>query len=167
MNNPPHSPDDGPIYDPSAEYRNTKPVHRQHRMAPRHRAQPELEPVIDVSTPQPQPARFYDAPPGTPVRPMTPTPEQLAAQRAEEERQRQWAQWQDDVRRQAWEEAQRQAAAQYTNRQYNGPVQQVTVNNNVRAGGRCPHGLHFVLTLLTCGLWLPIWIIHAIVDAFR
>ncbi|AZG48521.1 hypothetical protein D7316_05138 [Gordonia insulae] len=26
----------------------------------------------------------------------------------------------------------------------------------------CPHALHLVLTLLTCGLWLPIWIIDAI-----
>ena len=26
----------------------------------------------------------------------------------------------------------------------------------------CPHGLHLVLTVLTCGLWLPIWIIDAI-----
>lgn len=167
MNDPDPFPGDGPTYDPYAEYRDNKPVHRQHRMAPRHRTEPELEPVIDVSTPQPEPGRFSDAPPGTPAWPMTPTPEQVAAQRTEEERQRQWAQWQENVRRQAWEEAQRQAAAQYTNRQYNGPVQQVTVNNNVRTGGGCPHGLHFILTLLTCGLWLPIWIIHAIVDAFR
>ncbi|MCI0700449.1 MAG: DUF4339 domain-containing protein [Planctomycetia bacterium] len=27
----------------------------------------------------------------------------------------------------------------------------------------CPHVLHLVLTVLTLGLWLPIWIIHAIV----
>lgn len=23
-----------------------------------------------------------------------------------------------------------------------------------------PHGLHLVLTLITCGLWSPIWLIH-------
>ncbi|NKY44282.1 hypothetical protein [Nocardia cerradoensis] len=23
-----------------------------------------------------------------------------------------------------------------------------------------PHGLHLVLTLITCGLWAPIWLIH-------
>jgi Protein of unknown function (DUF2510) len=27
------------------------------------------------------------------------------------------------------------------------------------------HALHFVLTLLTCGMWLPVWIIVAIIDA--
>ena len=41
----------------------------------------------------------------------------------------------------------------------------VTVNNN--GGSRCPHLLHFILTLITCGMWLPIWIIHAIVDSLR
>ena len=30
---------------------------------------------------------------------------------------------------------------------------------NLRGGG-FPHLLHFVLTLLTLGLWLPIWILH-------
>lgn len=25
---------------------------------------------------------------------------------------------------------------------------------------RFPHLFHFVLTILTCGLWLPIWILH-------
>ena len=28
------------------------------------------------------------------------------------------------------------------------------------------HAVHAILTLLTCGLWLPIWLIFAIVDAF-
>jgi hypothetical protein len=27
----------------------------------------------------------------------------------------------------------------------------------------CPHALHLILTIFTVGLWLPIWIIHAIV----
>ncbi|MDA0251728.1 MAG: DUF2510 domain-containing protein [Actinomycetota bacterium] len=29
------------------------------------------------------------------------------------------------------------------------------------------HGLHLVLTLLTCGLWLPVWIILVIVNGGR
>lgn len=32
----------------------------------------------------------------------------------------------------------------------------------VSAGGGTNHGLHLVLTLLSCGLWLPIWILAAI-----
>ena len=28
-----------------------------------------------------------------------------------------------------------------------------------------PHLLHLTLTLLTCGFWLPVWIVHRIVDA--
>jgi hypothetical protein len=43
-------------------------------------------------------------------------------------------------------------------------IQQTVV---VRTGGgyRVPHVLHFCLTFLTCGLWLPIWVIHALVNA--
>jgi hypothetical protein len=29
------------------------------------------------------------------------------------------------------------------------------------------HGLHLVLTILTCGAWLPVWIIVAIVNGSR
>jgi len=29
------------------------------------------------------------------------------------------------------------------------------------------HGLHLVLTLLTCGMWLPVWIIIVIVNGGR
>lgn len=32
----------------------------------------------------------------------------------------------------------------------------------VSSGGGANHGLHLVLTLLSCGLWLPIWILCAI-----
>ncbi|MFZ2530348.1 MAG: hypothetical protein WAX14_22300 [Rhodococcus sp. (in: high G+C Gram-positive bacteria)] len=151
---PEQHPGDDSTYDPYAEYRETKPVHRQHRMEPR-----------------PPDGQGFGYPPqptyGSPA-----TPEQVAAQQAEQERMRQWGQWQDDVRRQAWADAQRHAAAQYTHPQYthpqyNGPVQQVVVTNTVRAGGGCPHLLHFVLTAVTCGIWLPVWIIHAIVDACR
>jgi hypothetical protein len=41
----------------------------------------------------------------------------------------------------------------------------VSMSNSVsiRGGrGRTPHILHFLLTCLTCGLWLPVWIIDAI-----
>ncbi len=34
----------------------------------------------------------------------------------------------------------------------------------VSAGGGTNHALHLILTLLTCGLWLPIWILVAIFD---
>ncbi|MCX8564011.1 DUF2510 domain-containing protein [Mycolicibacterium mucogenicum] len=40
------------------------------------------------------------------------------------------------------------------------PAQAVAVA--VSAGGGTSHALHLVLTLLTCGLWLPIWILAAI-----
>ncbi len=26
------------------------------------------------------------------------------------------------------------------------------------------HGMHLVLTLFTCGLWLPVWIAHVLID---
>jgi hypothetical protein len=29
--------------------------------------------------------------------------------------------------------------------------------------GRFPHLLHFALTGITCGIWLPVWIIHYLV----
>lgn len=41
------------------------------------------------------------------------------------------------------------------------PVQQVIIGNDQRK--RCRHGLHLILTLVTGGLWLPVWIIDAIV----
>lgn len=40
------------------------------------------------------------------------------------------------------------------------PAQAVAVA--VSNGGGTSHALHLVLTLLTCGLWLPIWILAAI-----
>jgi hypothetical protein len=42
------------------------------------------------------------------------------------------------------------------------PVQAPAVAVAVSAGGGTSHGLHAVLTLLSCGLWLPIWILVAI-----
>ncbi|WP_278266147.1 hypothetical protein [Nocardia sp. AG03] len=48
----------------------------------------------------------------------------------------------------------------------------VTQNNGVGGGPilvrrGTNHGLHLVLTLLTCGLWLPVWIILAIFEAMN
>lgn len=40
------------------------------------------------------------------------------------------------------------------------PTQAVAVA--VSHGGGASHGLHLVLTLLTCGMWLPVWILIAI-----
>jgi hypothetical protein len=40
-------------------------------------------------------------------------------------------------------------------------IQQV-VNVSGLGQKRCRHGLHFVLTILTAGLWLPVWIIDAL-----
>jgi hypothetical protein len=42
------------------------------------------------------------------------------------------------------------------------PMQQVTVQNGYRRG--TSHGLHLIITLLTGGLWLPVWIIVAIAN---
>ncbi|MFC4127217.1 hypothetical protein [Nocardia rhizosphaerae] len=50
------------------------------------------------------------------------------------------------------------------------PVVNVTQNNmsgggfvNIRRGPN--HGLHLVLTILTCGMWAPVWIAVWIIDA--
>ena len=61
--------------------------------------------------------------------------------------------------------AQHPAAYPYPPPQPYAPVQQVTVNNVKHAD--CPHLLHLVLTAITCGAWLPVWIIHAIIVAAR
>ncbi|WP_410876372.1 hypothetical protein [Nocardia sp. A7] len=52
------------------------------------------------------------------------------------------------------------------------PIISVTQNNGIGAGPivvrrGVNHGLHLVLTLATCGLWLPIWIIVAVLDAMK
>ena len=41
----------------------------------------------------------------------------------------------------------------------------LAVNGGGGSGGA--HAVHAILTLLTCGLWLPIWLIFAIVDALH
>lgn len=49
------------------------------------------------------------------------------------------------------------------------PIVNVTQNNmgggfvTVRRGPN--HGLHLVLTILTCGMWAPVWILVWIIDA--
>jgi hypothetical protein len=37
----------------------------------------------------------------------------------------------------------------------------------VRYPPRSNHALHFVLSVLTCGLWLPVWLLIAIIDGSR
>lgn len=39
-------------------------------------------------------------------------------------------------------------------------VQQFPPGAQVVVTRSFPHGLHLVLTLITCGLWSPIWLIH-------
>ena len=46
--------------------------------------------------------------------------------------------------------------------QYHAPASSSAVAVAVANGGGPNHALHAVLTLVTCGLWLPIWIIVAI-----
>lgn len=46
-------------------------------------------------------------------------------------------------------------------------VQQVVNLSSNESHRKCPHLLHFVLTVLTAGLWLPIWIIDALITGRR
>jgi hypothetical protein len=58
--------------------------------------------------------------------------------------------------------------AQWTeHRQAATPLATATVVNNVsvRGGGDSLVGLHIVLTILTCGAWLPIWLLIEIIRA--
>lgn len=41
---------------------------------------------------------------------------------------------------------------------------QTTVIVN-QAGAQFPHGIHLLLTFLTCGAWLPIWLIHWLISS--
>lgn len=52
------------------------------------------------------------------------------------------------------------APANYSPFAPQGPQANAAVVNNIRIGGhvrRCNHLLHGSLTLLTCGLWAPVW----------
>lgn len=46
-------------------------------------------------------------------------------------------------------------------------VQQVVNLSNNESHRKCPHLVHFVLTVLTAGLWLPVWIIDALITGRR
>ena len=67
--------------------------------------------------------------------------------------------------------AQRQPAPGYAptfyppapSQQPGAPVQQVVALGGGYQRPRCRHGLHFILTVLTGGLWGIVWIIDAIV----
>ncbi|TCN52169.1 hypothetical protein EV641_10845 [Rhodococcus sp. SMB37] len=103
----------------------------------------------------------------------------LRAWKEQQEREAQSRQIQEQQRhahqqRLAYEEHQRRIAEQqrasyqapYYAQPHYAPIQQVTVHN-MPARAECPHLLHFVLTLITCGMWLPVWIIHAIYVASK
>ena len=38
-------------------------------------------------------------------------------------------------------------------------------NNNSGGGYRMPHLFHFIMTILTGGLWLVVWIIHGLLNS--
>jgi hypothetical protein len=42
--------------------------------------------------------------------------------------------------------------------------QPIIINNSTPERKQTNHLLHFILTLVTVGLWLPVWIIVAIVN---
>ena len=44
------------------------------------------------------------------------------------------------------------------------PAQPIVINNATQEKKRTNHGLHLLLTILTLGAWLPIWIIVALVN---
>lgn len=52
-----------------------------------------------------------------------------------------------------------------------GPQATASVTNNIRIGGgyrrRCNHVLHASLTLLTCGMWAPVWLVAWLVSRQR
>jgi hypothetical protein len=47
------------------------------------------------------------------------------------------------------------------------PLAAATVVNNVqvRGGGGSDAGVHLILTILTCGAWIPIWILIEIIKS--
>lgn len=64
------------------------------------------------------------------------------------------------------------APIQRTQQQQRFPQQPIFVQQNmvappvvVRSGSSSMAGLHLVLTILTCGLWLPVWILIEIIQA--
>lgn len=49
--------------------------------------------------------------------------------------------------------------------EYQQPNQQpIIINNSQPEKKRVNHTLHFILTLVTLGLWLPVWLIVAIAN---
>ncbi|MFI5539060.1 MULTISPECIES: hypothetical protein [Nocardia] len=71
----------------------------------------------------------------------------------------------------------RAAPPQYPPMPYPQPAQTPLVNvvqHNATLGAgpivvrsAFPHGLHLVLSLVTCGMWLPIWLIHYLISGNR
>lgn len=65
-----------------------------------------------------------------------------------------------DPRLRAQEEAKRSFERSHVNNNNNFAVANTTVIVRNDPSYRFPHALHLLLTLLTAGVWLPIWIIH-------
>ncbi|MFY9337439.1 MAG: DUF2510 domain-containing protein [Mycobacterium sp.] len=74
------------------------------------------------------------------------------------------AQWTENRAPMQRRQTQQQPSAQpiIVNQQFAPQTPHVVVYNS-----GTNHGLHLLLTLLTCGLWLPIWIIMVIVNGGR
>lgn len=65
-----------------------------------------------------------------------------------------------DPRLRAQEEAKRSFERSHVNNNNNSAVANTTVIVRNEPSYRFPHALHLLLTILTAGVWLPIWIIH-------
>ncbi|MFC4602626.1 hypothetical protein [Rhodococcus kronopolitis] len=98
-----------------------------------------------------------------PIEPVPqPTPEQIQHEAMLEEQRRQQA-WADHYARQESQGYPPPPQQAYPMYQQPVPVvNQTVVVNNAKSG--CNHTLHLILTLVTCGLWLPVWILCAIVQ---
>ena len=40
-------------------------------------------------------------------------------------------------------------------------------NHTVIAGKTTDHAVHLILTIITCGMWAPVWALFAILGAFK
>lgn len=114
--------------------------------------EPYAAPSTDpFAVPKPEQPLAYSEPPRQPVVPYTSAPQTGPQYAQQYPQQQQYPQY-------------------YAPAPYSAPAQ---INNQVIAGGgydgrrRCPHGLHAILTLLTAGLWAPVWIIDALISGRR
>jgi len=47
---------------------------------------------------------------------------------------------------------------------YSGNIQNII---HVNTGGGFPHTMHLLLTIFTCGLWAPVWLVHYLIRGGR